>query len=62
VALPATYGLGRFVVSQLYGVAPHDVGVTISAIAMLGIVAILAACVPVRRAIKIDPMEALRHE
>jgi predicted permease len=62
IAVPITYVLGRFISSQLYGVIPHDPGVTTLAIALLGIVAVLAAWIPARRAAKSDPMEALRYE
>jgi predicted permease len=62
IAVPVAYGLGRFIASQLYGVVPHDPGVTVLAIVLLGLVAVLAAWIPARRAIKIDPMEALRYE
>jgi predicted permease len=62
IAVPVAYGLGRFISSQLYGVAPHDLGVTAIAIGLLGAVAFLAAWIPARRAARIDPMEALRYE
>jgi predicted permease len=62
IAVPVAYGLGQFVASQLYGVTPYDPGVTALAITLLGIVAVLAAGIPAHRAIKIDPMEALRYE
>jgi predicted permease len=62
IALPAAYGLGRFIANQLYGIAPHDLGITVSAVLLLGLVAILAASIPARRAANVDPMEALRHE
>ena len=58
VAMAATRGLA----SMLYGVSPGD-PVTLVAIAMLvGIVALLASYVPARRALRIDPVEALRAE
>jgi len=57
-AAAATRGLA----SMLYGVSPGD-PVTLVAIAMLvGIVALLASYVPARRALRIDPVEALRAE
>jgi predicted permease len=62
IAVPIAYGFGRFISSQLYGVTPHNPGVTALAIALLGTVAILAAWIPARRSAKIDPMEALRYE
>jgi putative ABC transport system permease protein len=52
----------RVLSSQLFGVAPHDPA-TLAAV--LGVVALsgLAACyVPARRATRVDPMVALRHE
>jgi predicted lysophospholipase L1 biosynthesis ABC-type transport system permease subunit len=58
VAAAATRGL----TSMLYGVSPGD-PITLIAIALLvGIVALLASYVPARRALRIDPVEALRAE
>jgi putative ABC transport system permease protein len=46
----------------LYGVQPTD-PVTFSAVAtMRGLTALLAIYVPARRATRIEPMAALRHE
>jgi predicted permease len=60
--LPLALGLGRAVSTLLYGVRPDDfatfavVGFVLSAVA-------LAACyVPARRAMRVDPLAALRHE
>jgi predicted permease len=62
IAVPLVFGLGRFISSQLYGVVPNDPGITASVVLLLGIVAVLAAWIPARRAVKIEPMEALRYE
>jgi putative ABC transport system permease protein len=46
----------------LFGVAPHDVLVFTAAIAVLGLAACAAALAPALRAMKVDPMVALRYE
>ena len=52
----------RFIASQLYGVAPHDPATICAACAVLLIVALAACWIPARRAMRIDPMTALRFE
>jgi len=53
---------GRFIASQLYEVAPDD-PLTIAAVALVLLVAGAGAClIPARRAMRIDPMRALRFE
>jgi predicted permease len=53
---------GRFIASQLYGVAPNDAATICAACAVLLIVAVAACWIPARRAMRIDPMTALRFE
>ncbi len=58
----AALALTRYLQSFLYGVKPSD-PVTIVAVAFLLVaVATLASYIPARRAMKTDPMEALRYE
>jgi ABC-type antimicrobial peptide transport system permease subunit len=52
----------RFVQSQLYNVAGHDVGVLSISIAILAISAFAAGLIPARRAASTDPVKALRTE
>lgn len=60
--LGCALALGRFMGSQLYGVAPND-PLTISVVAIILLLVPAAACwVPARRAMRVDPMTALRFE
>jgi len=54
--------LGRVLTSLLYGVKPTDVS-TFLGVAGVLLAVVLAAClVPARRAVRVDPLEALRSE
>jgi ABC-type lipoprotein release transport system permease subunit len=47
---------------MLYGVRPTDPLTFVSVAALLGAIALLACYFPARRAMKVDPMEELRHQ
>jgi predicted permease len=62
IGIGASLGLTRLMASQLFGVSTYD-PLTFAAVAMLLIVVAVGACyIPARRAIRVDPMIALRHE
>ena len=62
IGTAAALAVTRYLQSFLFGVKPSD-PVTIAAVAFgLIAVALLASYIPARRAMKTDPMVALRYE
>ena len=55
-------GAGRLLTSQLFEMSPVDPLALSAAAAVLGLTALAAIYAPLRRATKIDPVEALRAE
>jgi predicted permease len=53
---------GQFFGQILYGISAHDPITYASAISLMALVAFVACWVPARRAIKVDPLTALRME
>ena len=62
ISVPASLGTSKFVESFLFGVKPNDPEALALAVAILLGAALLAGYVPARKASRIDPMIALRHE
>ena len=68
VAIGLAIGFGaalastHFVASQLYGLSEFDPASFLGAAALLAAVAELAGWIPARRAARVDPVRALRHD
>jgi len=60
--LAAAWGLTRWMKNMLFEVSPTDPLTVVFVTGFLVGVALLACYIPARRATKIDPLTALRHE
>jgi putative ABC transport system permease protein len=62
IGVAAAFGLSRMLASMLYGVSSTDPRIFLSVTTLLVVIALAACLIPARRAMRIDPMAALRHE
>ena len=62
VGILAALGLSRVVAASLYGVSAHDPLTFVAVTGLIAAVTMLACYIPARRAIRVDPMVALRYE
>ena len=62
IGLLAAYGVTRVLSKMLYSVSVTDPGIFVGIAVLLIVVALLASYLPARRATKVDPLIALRHE
>jgi predicted permease len=62
LGLPTAVALARLLRAQLFGLPPHDPLTLAAAVTLLACVTVAAGLVPARRAMRVDPMLALRYE
>ncbi|MGH7226618.1 MAG: FtsX-like permease family protein, partial [Gemmataceae bacterium] len=62
IGVPVALGCGRWAASMLYDLKPTDPATVLVAVVLLFLVGLSAGFLPARRASKVDPMTALRHE
>jgi putative ABC transport system permease protein len=62
IGIGGALSLSRLMASQLYGVRPSDPVTFITVAALLMIVSFAASYLPARRAMRVEPMAALRYE
>jgi predicted permease len=62
IGVALAIGAGQFVATLLYGLEPTDVTTTAAAVVVMLGVSTFAGYLPARRAARLDPMLALRHD
>jgi putative ABC transport system permease protein len=62
IGIVGALALSRLMASELYGVRPTDPLTFVTVAALLMIVSLAASYFPARRAMRVDPMVALRYE
>jgi ABC-type antimicrobial peptide transport system permease subunit len=62
LGVAGNFATSRLIASQLWNTSPHDPLTLAAAVSVIGLVALAACYVPARRAMRVDPMTALRQD
>ena len=62
IGVAAGLATNRLLVSQLWNTSPHDPATVIAAVLVVLLIGMFACWVPARRAVRVEPIVALRHE
>jgi putative ABC transport system permease protein len=62
LGIPAAFGVARVMRGMLYGIAPDDPVVFVCVPALLLVIAAVASYIPARKAMRADPVVALKYE
>ncbi|HXS75510.1 MAG TPA: ABC transporter permease [Terracidiphilus sp.] len=62
LGLALAFGLTRFIASMLYGVSPTDPKTALAVVGLLAVISMLACYLPALRAMRINPVSAIREQ
>ena len=62
IGIASAFALGHLITSQLYEVSAHNPALLAGSTVLLAAIALIACLLPARRAIHVDPIQALRTE
>jgi putative ABC transport system permease protein len=62
IGIGGALAAARLISSLLFGVTAYDAATFVAIAALLGLVALAACWIPARRAMRVDPIVALRYE
>jgi putative ABC transport system permease protein len=62
VGIVASLGANRLLHSQLWNTSPYDLPTHVTVVAVILAVGVVACLIPARRAMRVDPIVALRHD
>ena len=62
LGVAASFGTNRLLASQLWNTSPHDLPTLLTVTSVIVTIGLLACWIPARRAVRVEPMVALRQD